>query len=1463
MKGFDEMSWLKKGKSAAQQQRRHQINDTAWRDVYDTSRTKIGKQAHGQAAWLTPASPFMGFFGVYLLIYLLAGIIRMLLVTARLPLSAFGIQISPWSWWQWFKFLALEPPWNGLSLLIAVGGAIGFWVLIYQRGKTNNQEVDASDLLVDEGDSRLEQPEDLPRKYDIVPDAGAHYENIRVTALLSHMSLKPQGLKHVEVVQRYDGKDGQHLKDEPKLNQHGEWVTKSESIIDTNFQQKLFTSSGIPEQKIRGRNLRHLFDARQLLYNPGNKIFGKQKGKTVADVINHTWYFPEYELQRPAGIYIADTEPNNTNVLAMTRAGKGQTIIEPTVDAWTRADEKWNFLCNDPKGELYTKFYYPATRRGFMVLCFNLINDSKTNIFNPLGYAVEAARNGNFGKVSEYVGKIGDIFFPEVKGADPMWNNAANNTFKRSAIGLIDYYYEEERALRARAEHEGWSSQRLNREIDVLWGHVTLYNVYQMMVELAAKKSSNKFQICVDPDELKPLQDAEDKMANWIENRSIQCKGEDNQDHKQQVTKKGIHQASWDVVETDAKRSYSDVEQIIAQLNPDAYHKSYRKLFDDLAEKQKQLEQLNQKGDPQNDQQAQQLEESIQQTQNGLLNEANDLLATYVTEDGQLNREYWEQTHGGDNPDDEVDYLTLFFEATSKLPRNSIRDQVMNAHNAVLAMAKSEKTIASVYGIALTALSFFTDPKISRLTSGRPSQNFDMIGLSFPRRIEVRFDPTYLERTALRDNRYRWTAFHDREMQHPYKDSTYESLIDADGWVNYFFKPIFEEHKVYLQLDILEIDNNQLVKRFYFEFTKGYQRSLSGRSFIKDPVTHERIIKDGTLRELKWTTLYDNENHVRYDQNGHVLRRLDYGETQYPYQKVNISKAPYVENNQDIRDLTHADAMENNTITWTIKKSAFSQVKIYYTEQPRAMFVVTPPHMMSYARLILIMLDQLFNMQVSSSYLTLPSQKPFYGTNYMLDEVGNLQSGGKGIPGLQTKESIGLGQSQQYTLILQTLQQLKDVYGDSIDKILQGNTGNTIYLKSTDDSMLDQLEKMSGVMHYVSKESKTVTRDNQAIMNKVDAKTSVTTSKKERPVINKNDMLLIPKCNDMVFGHGYPIWSTNETALPMAYALHSKLPHDLNKPSYSLVEVPSTSNTNDFDRLANKPNFFAMVNKRVQQARLADEMRERYRRIHGAVEHEDGSPLSNDEMTRVVGGQDQLANDIMDGIRETLSRKHAEEDRAKNQMDEEAEILTEQRELDEMEAEGVEDTNVDEMDDHAALFYDDEGSYVNINENTMVDNQELKVARQKSQQQYDQWTKKVYADGLVSEADLGVNGDPDKGVLDELGQAYGESIPEFINDRNNHFQIDDDNNLSLDGQLLIVNSGARFAEQAEQNHVRLQNVDQNERNNQQEDERLEHQYEVKDAFVQYLRAHPDWSQIANGVFLEKFKQIYHDDASNM
>ncbi|PNN29580.1 hypothetical protein AL503_002030 [Staphylococcus haemolyticus] len=48
---------------------------------------------------------------------------------------------------------------------------------------------------------------------------------------------------------------------------------------------------------------------------------------------------------------------------------------------------------------------------------------------------------------------------------------------------------------------------------------------------------------------------------------------------------------------------------------------------------------------------------------------------------------------------------------------------------------------------------------------------------------------------------------------------------------------------------------------------------------------------------------------------------------------------------------------------------------------------------------------------------------------------------------------------------LQTLQQLRDVYGESVDKIVSSNTAIFMYLISNDTDMLEELSKQAGTKH--------------------------------------------------------------------------------------------------------------------------------------------------------------------------------------------------------------------------------------------------------------------------------------------------------------------------------------------------------------------------------------------------------------
>ena len=86
-----------------------------------------------------------------------------------------------------------------------------------------------------------------------------------------------------------------------------------------------------------------------------------------------------------------------------------------------------------------------------------------------------------------------------------------------------------------------------------------------------------------------------------------------------------------------------------------------------------------------------------------------------------------------------------------------------------------------------------------------------------------------------------------------------------------------------------------------------------------------------------------------------------------------------------------------------------------YQEKCKMVVLVTPPHLMKYAKLILILIKQLVDLNFDQSYMTKSNQKPLYKTRFMLDELGNLQSEGHGISGFETMLSIGLGQEQQFS----------------------------------------------------------------------------------------------------------------------------------------------------------------------------------------------------------------------------------------------------------------------------------------------------------------------------------------------------------------------------------------------------------------------------------------------------------------
>lgn len=168
------------------------------------------------------------------------------------------------------------------------------------------------------------------------------------------------------------------------------------------------------------------------------------------------------------------------------------------------------------------------------------------------------------------------------------------------------------------------------------------------------------------------------------------------------------------------------------------------------------------------------------------------------------------------------------------------------------------------------------------------------------------------------------------------------------------------------------------------------------------------------------------------------------------------------------------------------------------------------------------------------------------------------------------------------------------------------NTNNIIFLKSTDDTMIQTLSDMSGTRHVAYNDSKTVTKDTKSVLKSVstEGKYSITVSTKEEPVLSKNDFFLLPPRNSIVYCAGEtPIWNRNETIMPMAFSLHKK---QINRPGkkYSLQTIPTMSSAMEFDLDNNQPDFRKMLEARLNQAAFAERAKVEYERAYGYTEYD-------------------------------------------------------------------------------------------------------------------------------------------------------------------------------------------------------------------------------------------------------------------
>lgn len=513
------------------------------------------------------------------------------------------------------------------------------------------------------------------------------------------------------------------------------------------------------------------------------------------------------------------------------------------------------------------------------------------------------------------------------------------------------------------------------------------------------------------------------------------------------------------------------------------------------------------------------------------------------------------------NPDDppvtEKDLLTLMFDAMAMLPKNDLRTKAITANNAIKQVASAPTTIAGIYATLLTGLSCYADDTAIALMSGGLTDSFDITGVGFPRRFGIQFDQAFTKKFRITEQLCEWELFRDSRLTESYGGDDYMHVekLAPSGWTWIYFKGILDQDVSYVRLNISS--GSTVIKSLAFRFTKGY-KTFDDITYVIDPITGDKIVYGGTMEE--WDIARQEVKHSTFQNNV-------YDPTLDSYV---LKEMPVIASNQ-----------------------------VYYTERPKFIFAITPPHLQVYQKHVLIMIKQIIDEIYSMSYTTKSNRKPIVGTRLMLEEFGNIRSGENGIPNIDTITSIALGQDVQLTFVLQSFQQLRSLYSEDVEKIIRANSANTVFLKSNDKDLIDELVRMSGTVHEARRKQKSVGKKVGDVITTSESVINLQIENTETTALTANDFLFLAgpapgNAVTMISGE-MPILSKDEAIIPMAAGLHKHLPQAQAKKNgqtmnYSDSSMPSNKSADAVNYLDNVIDGDKLVRDKVAQAKIARKM---------------------------------------------------------------------------------------------------------------------------------------------------------------------------------------------------------------------------------------------------------------------------------
>lgn len=193
-------------------------------------------------------------------------------------------------------------------------------------------------------------------------------------------------------------------------------------------------------------------------------------------------------------LYIDDS-PTNNLIIGTTRSGKGELFVFPTIDLYSRAEEKASLVVNDPKAELYGASKEILEARGYRVEVLNLINPLNSMSYNPLQLVIDAYEKEDYSTAQGLCKTLTHMLYYKPDTKDPFWQNSAMSLVNALILAVTEkcfddckiYYKKIAELENSDKKNKDKLISNLEKDIKKIKSKITLYTVANMLSELGSK----------------------------------------------------------------------------------------------------------------------------------------------------------------------------------------------------------------------------------------------------------------------------------------------------------------------------------------------------------------------------------------------------------------------------------------------------------------------------------------------------------------------------------------------------------------------------------------------------------------------------------------------------------------------------------------------------------------------------------------------------------------------------------------------------------------------------------------------------------------------------------------------------------------------------------------------------------------------------------------------------------------